>query len=176
MKQDTYNKSTHGNQLSNVAHNKNSSFAKHFDRDEFLFPFDTIFDQLFASTFPSISNEVGVGIFEKQSYPKVDILEYTDKVEIIAEIPGISKENVSVEVKEDVLVISGKKSENHKISNTSAKVIRKELKHSSFKRSFSLSDNIDKNNLRAKFENGMLTITLNKMRPKEPEIRKVTIE
>lgn len=160
--------------------NKNTNYnqlAKHFDRDEFLFPFDTIFDQIFANTFPTLSTEVGVGVFEKQSYPKVDILEYGDRVEILAEIPGISKENVCVEVKEDVLIISGKKSDNKtSTTDSTAKVIRKELKHSSFKRSFSLSENIDKNNLKAKFENGMLTITLFKVKPKEPEIKKVVIE
>lgn len=154
-----------------------TNLAKHFDRDEFLFPFDTVLDQMFASAFPSISKELGVGLFEKQSYPKVDILEYNDKVEIIAEIPGISKENVSVEVKDDVLVISGKKGENQLTSETkSAIVIRKELKHSSFKRSFSLSENIDRDNLKAKFENGMLIITLNKVKPKTPDVKKIKIE
>ena len=80
-----------------------------FDRDEFLTPFDRIFDQVFSTSFPSFTKEFGVDFFEKGSYPRVDVLEYKDKVEIEAEIPGLSKEDVAVEVIENVLTVSGHK-------------------------------------------------------------------
>lgn len=151
--------------------------VKHIDREEFAMPFDNILDQLFGHIYPELQKEVGVGIYEKQSYPKVDIIEYVDTVEIIAEIPGISKENVNVEIIDNMLSISGKKQER---CNTSAdkqfKVIRRELKQSNFKRSFALGENIDQEKLTAKFEDGMLKIVLHKTKEDVPKVRKIEIE
>ena len=48
--------------------------------------------------------------FNKGAYPKVNVYEYDDKIGIVAEIPGLDKKNVSVEVEENnVLTISGDK-------------------------------------------------------------------
>ena len=79
---------------------------QHLNRDEFLTPFDKIFDELMSKQFPAFQEEVGVS-FNKGSYPKVNVYEYDDRIGIIAEIPGLDKENVSVEVEENVLTISG---------------------------------------------------------------------
>jgi HSP20 family protein len=150
---------------------------RHFNRDEFLTPFDKLFDEVFTSQFPEITKELGVGFFEKQSYPRVDVVDYNDRVEILAEIPGLSKEEVTVEVQENVLTISGQKI--RKLEDTDLqdrRYIRRELKHSSFKRSFTLGDIIDKDKPLAKFENGLLTVTLNKLKPTVPSTKKVKID
>ena len=58
---------------------KYSPFAlRHVDRDEFLTPFDRVFDEVFAAHFPELNKELGVGFFEKQSYPRVDVIDYND--------------------------------------------------------------------------------------------------
>ena len=80
----------------------------HLNRDEFLTPFDAIFDQLMNKQFPNFQEEVGVS-FSKGAYPKVNVYEYDDKIGIVAEIPGLDKSNVSVDVEEQVLTISGDK-------------------------------------------------------------------
>ena len=80
----------------------------HLNRDEFLTPFDKVFDHLMEQTFPTFKEDVGVS-FNKGAYPKVNVYEYDDKIGIVAEIPGLDKKNVSVEVEEDVLIISGDK-------------------------------------------------------------------
>ena len=80
----------------------------HLNRDEFLTPFDTIFDQLMNKQFPHFHEEVGVS-FAKGAYPKVNVYEYDDKIGIVAEIPGLDKKNVSVDVEDQVLTISGDK-------------------------------------------------------------------
>ena len=68
---------------------KYSPFAlRHVDRDEFLTPFDRVFDEVFANHFPELTKELGVGFFEKQSYPRVDVVDYSDRVEILAESLG----------------------------------------------------------------------------------------
>lgn len=149
---------------------------RHIDRDEFLTPFDRVFDEVFANHFPELTKELGVGFFEKQSYPRVDVVDYSDRVEILAEIPGLSKEEVSVEIQDSVLTISGQKSKNISNQDTSGKYIRRELKHSSFKRSFTLSETIDQDELVAKFENGLLKITLTKVKPTIPTTKKIKID
>jgi HSP20 family protein len=170
----------HSNKIKNVRSIPSSptfkDIAKHIDREEFLFPFDTLFDQIFSSNFPEVAKELGVNVFEKQSYPKVDIIDYVDRTEIKAEIPGIARENVNVEVKDDILIISGNKVEVEDNKVGLVRVIRKELKHSNFKRSFTLSDIIDKQNIDAKFENGILTIRLLKLKPEKPEVKKIHIK
>jgi HSP20 family protein len=119
---------------------------------------------------------LGVGFFEKQSYPRVDVVDYNDRVEILAEIPGLSKEDVSVDVQENVLTISGQKIKKIDDREFTGKYIRRELKHSNFKRSFTLGDQIDRRNPSAKFENGLLRVTLSKIKPTIPETKKIKIE
>ena len=45
----------------------------HFDRDEFITPFDKLVDKLFNQSFPQLSKEVGVDVFQNSAYPKCDI-------------------------------------------------------------------------------------------------------
>jgi HSP20 family protein len=156
---------------------KYSPFAlRHIDRDEFLAPFDRVFDEVFANQFPELTKELGVGFFEKQSYPRVDVIDYNDRVEILAEIPGLAKDEVSVEVQENVLTISGQKIKKIDDKEFAGKYIRRELKHSSFKRSFTLGDQIDKSTPQAKFENGLLRVTLSKVKPTIPVTKKIKID
>ena len=144
---------------------------QHLNRDEFLTPFDRVFDELMNKQFPTFQEEVGVS-FNKGSYPKVNVYEYDDKVGIIAEIPGLDKKNVSVEVEENVLTISGDK---HGFEDNGGKCITRELKHSSFKRSFNLgwkiSPKFDLSKIMASMENGLLKIEI----PVTPESRPKSI-
>ena len=141
------------------------------NRDEFLTPFDKIFDQMMSKQFPAFQEEVGVS-FNKGSYPKVNVYEYDDKIGIVAEIPGLDKNQVSVEVEEDMLTISGDK---HGFEDEGAKCINRELKHSSFKRSFNLGDHLDGDDVSATFKDGMLSISIPKKEPAVPKKHSVKI-
>ena len=143
----------------------------HFDRNEFLTPFDKIFDHLMNEQFPTFKEEVGVS-FNKGAYPKVNIYEYDDKIGIVAEIPGLDKKNVSVEVEEDVLIISGDK---HGFDSDGGKCITRELKQSAFTRSFNLGEYLDGSKVSAKFKDGMLSISIPKIEPEEPKNHSVKI-
>jgi len=144
---------------------------QHLNRDEFLTPFDTIFDQMMRKQFPAFQEEVGVS-FNKGAYPKVNVYEYDDKIGIIAEIPGLDKKNVSVEVEENLLTISGDK---HGFEGDGAKCITRELKHSSFKRSFNLGDHLDGEDISASFKDGMLSISIPKKEPVVPKKHSIKI-
>ena len=138
-----------------------------FDRDSFLTPFDKMFDQLFETSFPEVIRNVGVKPFEGTAYPKVNVYEYDDKVGIVAEIPGLDKKDLEIEVTDEVLTISGKK---HSIvEDENAKVLRRELKGSSFKRSFTLGESLNGDNIKASFKNGVLNIDIPKVEPELPK-------
>ena len=143
-------------------------------RDEFLTPVDSMIDRFFNEAIPAFGNEFGVEFFGNNSYPKVDVTDHPDKIVIEAEIPGLSKEDVSVDLEERVLTISGgKRDASFDKTDNDVRYIRKELKRSSFKRSFKLGDNMKVSKIGADFDNGLLTVTVPK-REKE-ESRKVKI-
>ena len=143
----------------------------HLNRDEFITPFDKIFDQLMSKQFPTFQDEVGVS-FNKGAYPKVNVYEYDDKIGIVAEIPGLDKKNVTVDVEEDVLIISGDK---HGFDSDGGKCITRELKQSAFTRSFNLGEYLDGKNVSAKFKDGMLSISIPKKEPEQPKKHSIKI-
>ena len=71
--------------MTKVVVNRNIPF---FDRDNFLTPFDRMFDQIVEAQYPEVTRTVGVKPFQGTAYPKVNVYEYDDKIGIVAEIPG----------------------------------------------------------------------------------------
>jgi len=154
----------------------NTSFPSLFsNRDEFLTPYTSIYNEIFNSSFPDLFDDFGIDFYGKNSYPKVDIQDTETSTLIEAEIPGLSKDQVTI--KDDILSIRGEK-QDKKDYSTGSQYIHKELKKSSFSRSFSLGSNYDKENVDAKFNNGILEITLKKIKPtpKKEEIKKIEIK
>ena len=138
-----------------------------FDRDTFLTPFDKMFDSMVESQFPDIVKSVGVKPYQGSAYPKVNVYEYDDKVGIVAEIPGLDKKQLNVDVEDGVLTISGDK--HSTFEDDGAKVIRRELKQSSFKRSFELGEQLDGDNIAANFKDGVLSVSIPKIEPEKPK-------
>jgi len=143
------------------------------DRDSFLTPFDKMFDQIVSTHFPDITKSVGVNPYQGTAYPKVNVYEYDDKVGIVAEIPGLDKKQLNIEVEEGVLTISGDKHGIHE--DDGAKVLRRELKASSFKRSFELGELLDGENISASFKDGVLSVDVPKIEPEKPKKHTVKI-
>ena len=144
-----------------------------FDRDNFLTPFDKMFDQMVEAQFPEMTKSVGVKPYQGSAYPKVNVYEYEDKVGIVAEIPGLDKKQLNVEVEDGILTVSGDK---HGVwEEEGAKVIRRELKASSFKRSFELGELLDGNSINANFKDGVLSIEIPKTVPEKPKKHSVKI-
>ena len=143
------------------------------DRDDFLTPFDKMFDQIVQTQFPDITKSVGVKPYQGSAYPKVNVYEYDDKVGIVAEIPGLDKKQLEVSVEEGVLTIAGDK--HSAFENDGAKVLRRELKQSSFKRQFELGDLLDGENIKANFKDGILSVSVPKIEPEKPKKHTVKI-
>lgn len=145
-------------------------------REELFSNFNTIFDDFFKDDFVDLVKSQGVTP-SHGAYPKVDVTAFDDRIEIESEIPGLKKEDVSVEVCDGVLSIKGNKRQNVE-EKKDGKVVFKELKRSSFQRSFLLDDTLDSNSVDAKFENGVLNIVVKKLLPSKitPEIKKIQIK
>ena len=165
---------------------RNSHELKPFfdERDAFIRSFDSMFDDMLNTTFPTIK-DMGVSV-TKGAYPKVNIISHVDKVEIVAELAGFSKKDINLEIEEGLLTISGKapaqdgcgcKEIPCNCTNTGgATYYLRELKRSSFKRSFKINDNLDMESVVASFDNGLLTINLPRV-PEEVKLaKKVTIK
>jgi HSP20 family protein len=156
--------------MTKVVVNPNLPF---FDRDSFLTPFDKMFDQMIEQQFPNVVQQVGVKPYQGTAYPKVNVYEYDDKVGIVAEIPGLKKKQLNIDVEDGVLTISGDK---HNIwDDTKAKILRRELKQSSFKRSFELGELLDGDNISASFTDGILSVSIPKLEPETPKKKSVKI-
>ena len=143
------------------------------DRDSFLTPFDKMFDQIVSAQFPEMTKTVGVNPMQGSAYPKVNVYEYEDKVGVVAEIPGLDKKDLSIDVEEGVLTIAGNK--HGLFDDSGATVLRRELKHSSFKRQFELGEQLNGENIKASFKDGLLSIEIPKIEPEKPKKHSVKI-
>ena len=156
--------------MTKVVFNRNNPMI---DRDSFLTPFDKMFDTMLETQFPDVVKSVGVKPYQGSAYPKVNVYEYDDKVGIIAEIPGLDKKQLEVSVEEGVLTIAGDK--HSAFENDGAKVLRRELKQSSFKRQFELGEQLDGKHISANFKDGILSVSVPKVEPKKPKKHTVKI-
>ena len=121
--------------------------------------FDRMFDSLFTDS-----------TFVRRTSPRVDISENADGYVLEAELPGFTEKDVEVKIDDNLLTISSKKEEEKK--ETLDGYILRERRHDSFARSFVLPKDVDKSSIEARFDNGLLSLTLNK----SPETKPKTIE
>jgi len=105
-------------------------------------------------------------------YPAVDILNEKEAVVLNMELPGIKKEDISVNIEDRVLTIKGERK--FESEEKKDRYFRKERSYGSFKRSFSLSDDVLIDDVNAEFKDGVLKLTLKKDNTKE-EVKQITI-
>lgn len=139
-------------------------------RDYAVSTVDKLFDELFKKEFPELYKETGL-LLSQGSYPKVNVIDFENKVRIVAEIAGLSKEDISIDVDDYVLTISG---DSHVKKEEQGTYLLRELKQSSFKRSFTFGDKFNMDDISAEFNDGVLSIEIGKKQP-EPKLSK-TIE
>ena len=143
-------------------------------RDNFIGTFDKMFDDMTRNSFPELFEHLGIEPFGKAAYPKVNVISNDTSVLIEAELAGYKKDEIDISVQDGVLTISGKASQSTEQTDNVVYLLR-ELKRSAFSRSFKVGDQLDASDVDAKFNNGLLTIILQKL-TKEPETKKVTIK
>lgn len=119
--------------------------------------------------------EVAVGTAENTSdkpmfSPVVDIWETDNGLMLVADMPGVTTENLSLDLQDSTLTISGRVAP----PPEGRKYLLKEYEVGDFYRQFSLADNIDQANITAALKDGVLRLELPRVAPAQP--RKITVK
>ncbi|GJN05886.1 hypothetical protein PR202_ga23557 [Eleusine coracana subsp. coracana] len=129
------------------------------------------FDNMFRSIVPAASSDADTAAFAKA---RIDWKETPEAHVFKADLPGVKKEEVKVEVEDDnVLVISGERSKEKEDKND--KWHRVERSSGQFMRRFRLPENAKVDQVKAGLENGVLTVTVPKAEVKKPEVKAIDI-
>ena len=130
----------------------------------------------------TLVNELDKGIsFEMGSFsPRVDIIEDEKQYHSNFELAGVKKEDVKVTINdENVLIVKGSKhretKEDNSAENTEKYFLRVERNFGEFTRSFVLPDNVNKETISAKYDNGVLNLTFDKKEVEKPKVVEVEI-
>ena len=133
-------------------------------------PFDDM-DRLFNLVMP----RSGFGDFGRRQWtPAFDIRETGDQLIFDAALPGLTKKDIEVTIHDGVLTVTGEPQEQEQ--NEDEQVHSRELRRGKFSRSFRLPSEVDEEKVDARYKDGILTITLNKVTPVEPEKQRITIK
>lgn len=143
-------------------------------KNDFITVFDTMFDEMMKSMYPEQSKNFNKDFFLKGSYPKCNVFSSKESLFIEAAVPGLSKDQLEVFVKDGILSING--SSLNKNGEDKTKYIFREIKKSSFQRSFRLSDKLDHSSVKASTDNGILTISIDFLKPNEPESKTYKVD
>ena len=104
-----------------------------------------------------------------------DIKENENGYELAMEVPGFNKEDLKIELKEGYLTITAEHNTTNDQKDNEGRVIRKERYYGSSKRSFYVGDQIEKQDIKAKYDKGILNVFVPKKDLKKIE-NKQTIE
>lgn len=103
--------------------------------------------------------------------PRADIIENENEYKVLFDLPGIGKEDVEITIEDGVLAVSGERK--REVSEDEKTGYRRERVFGKFLRKFQMENVIDAENISAKFENGVLEISLPKLEAAKP--RKIEI-
>ena len=99
--------------------------------------------------------------------PTVDIYDHDEKITIKAELPGVDKKDIHVDVKDGVLTLTGERSYEHEVKEENYH--RKERAFGKFHRSFALPKGLDPDKIDADYKDGVLKIEISKHEEKKPK-------
>lgn len=109
---------------------------------------------------------------------RTDVKETETGYELHVDLPGYKKENVQVELRDGCLTVTAKTAENRDEKDENGKYIRRERYSGTCSRAFYVGEDIEQNEIKAKFEDGILKLSVPKKeaKPKVEENRYIAIE
>jgi len=125
------------------------------------------FDDLFGGLAPAVAES------HNRFLPALDIVETGDGYEVRADLPGIKKENLSVNVEDNTLVIEAE-SRDESVEKDGNKVIKRERCIGKYRRALQIHDAVDESAIRAHYHDGVLTGTL--PRAAKAESKKIAVD
>ena len=123
-------------------------------------------NHLFSDSFfqPSRSDDdMSLGAW----HPVVDMYDEDDRIVIKAELPGLDKKDIAVDVKDRVLTISGERNYDNEVKEE--KYYRRERAYGKFQRAFSLPADVDSDKIKADFKDGLLKVEVPKPEKQKPK-------
>lgn len=124
-------------------------------------------DQVFNRLFPtSEGNNDRNESTTRMWAPRTDMVETADNYEIRLDLPGLSKDDLKINMQERQLTVSGER--RHEARNEDDEYVRVERAFGHFHRSFTLPQSIQENNIEASYQDGVLTITVPKAEESKP--------
>ncbi len=132
--------------------------------------FDNFFDDFLSRRWPRLL-DLNMPTLPEISFPKVDILDHTDDIEVQAALPGVKKEDLEVSVTNQTITIRSSTKEEKK-EEEKGKYFRREISRGEFQRTLSLPDNVDGEKAKASFKDGILKVTI----PKTEKSKRKSIE
>lgn len=106
--------------------------------------------------------------------PAVNVEEATEELVLTAELPGMSHDDISIEMENNVLTISGEKTEERTEGDEKRRYHVWERRYGTFQRSFTLPRTVSPDDIRADFHEGVLTVRMPKVA--EAKTRKISVE
>ena len=128
-----------------------------------------MFDDTIRTLYPTDGEELEKGTWA----PAVDIYETNDSFVVSADLPGLNKDEIQIDLKDNTLTLKGEKKFEEKVSKDN--YIRIERAYGSFVRSFTLTQNVDPEKIKAKYKEGVLEITIPKKEEAKPKQIKVEL-
>lgn len=131
------------------------AITKRFGRQSWMAPFgqegfgDVFFDRLW----PEWQRD-----FDRELLPTIDFYEKDGKYYLIAELPGLKKDDISISLKDGCVTINGNRE--FKKEKEGANYYVRESKHGAFCRSFQLPRKVDPNKMDATYKDGILTLVI----------------
>lgn len=105
--------------------------------------------------------------------PKVEVKENDDNYEVSAELPGMKEEDINITMKADSLVLEGEKKSERKEEDKG--YYASEISYGSFYRTIPLKDDVDEENVKAEYKDGVLKIHLKKLAENKKKNKKIQI-
>ena len=135
--------------------------------------FDDFFNGSALSPFRSRSF-IPEGITGTLLKPSLDLGSTDNEYTVSVEIPGVSEKDVSIELVHDSLIIRGEKKQQKEEKNKN--FYRLERSYGSFQRTLSLPEDVNRENIKADFKNGVLNITIPRMAIPENKAKQIEIK
>jgi HSP20 family protein len=133
-------------------------------------PFGNLFND-FLSEFPVSARSFGQELF---AFPQTNIHETPEAYHLELNAPGRTKEDFKIKIEQGLLTISFDKKE-EAVNSDDYKTLRREFEFKSFKRSFSVDEKIDVENIQAKYENGVLKLLLPKKEDSKQSAKEISV-
>ena len=116
----------------------------------------------------------GGDVAERQSWtPSIDVIETDDAIKLKAELAGMNPKDISIEVQDNVLTVSGERRFEEEVKED--KYYRIERRYGSFSRSLALPQTVNENGIQAQYENGVLEVVVPKAEIAKPKKIQVAI-